>query len=100
MKATTWIIGRPAPGLSMLVRGQRPLAAKNNPIFDTAVSKLLCKFKLPGLDLETLADAQPKNVDALTSANLLAAEGMQAAARRHAEILRQTLTRLGAQCAI
>lgn len=68
--------------------------AGKNP-FEMDVTKMLGEFKLPGVDLEKIATAQRKNVEALTSANQLAAEGFQAVARRQAEILRQTLEEAG-----
>jgi phasin family protein len=71
------------------------MAVNRNPFLEMDVTKLLGEFKLPGVDLEKLAAAQRKNVEALTSANQLAAEGFQAIARRQAEILRQTLEQAG-----
>ena len=65
--------------------------ASRNPFLEMDVTKLMGEFKVPGVDLDKMADAQRKNVEALTSANQLAAEGFQAVARRQAEILRQTL---------
>ncbi len=67
------------------------MAAPRNPFLEMDVTKLMGEFKLPGVDLTKMADAQRKNVEALTSANQLAAEGFQAVARRQAEIMRQTL---------
>jgi phasin family protein len=71
------------------------MAVTRNPFLEMDALKLLGEFKLPGIDLEKLADAQRKNVEALTSANQLVAEGFQAVARRQAEILRQTLEQAG-----
>ena len=55
------------------------------------VTKLLGDFKVPGLDVETLVASQRKNIEALTQANKLAFEGVQAVFKRQVEILRQTL---------
>src|SRR3546814_7135371 len=51
-------------------------------------------FKLPNVDVDAVVAAQKKNIEALTSANQLAVEGMQAIAKRQAEILRQTVEEL------
>ncbi|HLN24515.1 MAG TPA: phasin family protein [Patescibacteria group bacterium] len=59
--------------------------------FDFDVTKLLGDFKVPGLDVETLVSSQRKNIEALTQANKLAFEGVQAVFKRQVEILRQTL---------
>ncbi|HEY4252013.1 MAG TPA: TIGR01841 family phasin [Roseomonas sp.] len=44
---------------------------------------------MPGL--EALANAQRRNLDALSAANRVALEGAQAVAKRHMEILQQTV---------
>jgi hypothetical protein len=49
----------------------------------------------PALDMGALVEAQRRNVEALTRANQVAAEGMQALAQRHAEMLRQGLDQAG-----
>ena len=67
------------------------MAGTRNPFLEMDVTKLMGEFKLPGVDLDKMADAQRKNVEALTAANQLAAEGFQAVARRQGEIMRQTL---------
>ncbi len=59
------------------------------------VTKMLGEFKMPGVDMDKMASAQRKNVEALTNANKLAAEGMQAITRRQSEIMRQTLEEAG-----
>jgi phasin family protein len=56
--------------------------------FDMDVTKLLGEFKVPGMDVEAVMSSQRKNVEALTKANQLVIEGMQALARRQAEIVR------------
>jgi len=71
--------------------------AKNNPFFDvdmskfTDVSKLMAEFKIPGVDVDSVLATQQKNIQAVTAANQLAFEGMQAVFRRQSEILRQTV---------
>ena len=54
-------------------------------------TKFAEQFKLPGLDGNALLDAQRKNIEAITSANRIAVEGIQAVAQRQTEILRQTV---------
>jgi hypothetical protein len=46
------------------------------------VQKIFADFKIPGVDMEALLNAQKKNIAALTQANLHAVEGMQALAQR------------------
>lgn len=62
-----------------------------NPFLDFDVQKMMGEFKLPNVDVDAVVAAQKKNIEALTSANQLAVEGMQAIARRQAEIMRQTV---------
>ncbi len=62
-----------------------------NPFFDIDFTKIAADYKIPGLDVEALVGAQRRNIEAITAANQLAFEGLQAVGRRQAEILRQTL---------
>jgi phasin family protein len=55
------------------------------------ITKILEQFKLPGIDIQAVLDARRKDVEALTQANQIAYESMQALARREAEILQQTM---------
>lgn len=59
--------------------------------FDFDVSKYLGEFKMPGVDVESLVGSQRKNIEALSQANRLAYDGMQAVVKRQVEILRQTM---------
>jgi len=59
--------------------------------FDVDVSKAFAGFTFPGFDVESLVAAQRKNLEALTQANQLAVEGVQAIARRGVEITRQAV---------
>ena len=54
-------------------------------------TKLMGEFKLSGVDMEKVVASQRRNLEALTAANQLAVEGMQAIARRQAEIFRQVM---------
>jgi phasin family protein len=60
-----------------------------NGFFD--VSKAFGDFRLPGFDVEAIVTAQRKNLEALTQANQLAAEGVRALAQRQAEIVQQAI---------
>ncbi|MGE5518213.1 MAG: phasin family protein [Bacteroidota bacterium] len=55
------------------------------------MTKYLGDFKVPGMDIDSLVTSQRKNIEALTQANKLAFEGVQAVVKRQAEILRQTV---------
>lgn len=54
-------------------------------------SKMLKQYKLPGVDMDALVASQKKNLEALSSANRVAFEGLQAIAKRQAEILQETM---------
>ena len=54
-------------------------------------SNALKQYKLPNVDLDSVVASQKKNMEALTSANRVAFEGLQAVARRQAEILQETM---------
>src|SRR5262245_53538271 len=67
------------------------------PVWDVDFTKMLSEYKLPGIDLDAMLQAQRKNIEALTAANRTAAEGLQAFARRQSEILRQNMAELQSQ---
>lgn len=58
---------------------------------DMDVGKAFAGFTFPGLDVESIMAAQRKNLEALTQANQLAVEGVQAVARRQVELARQAV---------
>lgn len=60
-----------------------------NGFFDVDVGKAFSNFTIPGLDAETVISSQRKNIEALTQANQLAVEGVQAVTRRQVEIARE-----------
>jgi phasin family protein len=62
-----------------------------NPFGDMDFSKLVADFKMPSLDSEAVVDAYRKNIEALTTASQVAAEGMQAVVKRQAEIMHETM---------
>ncbi|WP_026870891.1 phasin family protein [Inquilinus limosus] len=71
--------------------------SKVPPVWDVDFTKVLSEFKLPGVDLDAVLQAQRKNIEALTAANRTAVEGLQAFARRQGEILRQNMAELQSQ---
>ncbi len=57
--------------------------------------KMFAEFRLPNLpDLEGLAQAQRRNLEALSAANRVALEGAQAVARRHMEIVQSAMAEM------
>ena len=67
------------------------MAKQPETAFDFDVTKLIGEFRVPGIDVETLVSSQRKNIEALSQANKLAFEGVQAVFKRQVEILRQAL---------
>ncbi len=52
-------------------------------------------MKMPGMpDFQAFADAQKRNLEALTTANKLALEGAQAVGRRNMEIIQQVMSEM------
>ncbi len=54
-------------------------------------ASVLERFQFPGVDLGAMLESQRKNVEALTRATQLAAEGATAVSRKQAEILREAM---------
>ncbi len=68
-------------------------AGGGSPDFD--FTRLLAEMKLPSMpDMQALTEANRRNVEALTAANRVALEGAQAVARRHMEIMQQSMTEM------
>ena len=67
------------------------MAKPSNPFADFDVTRMMAEFRVPGFDTDALLAAQRRNIEALTKANQLAAEGMQAVMKRQSEILRQAM---------
>ncbi len=58
-------------------------------------TRMLSDMKLPGLpEMQALMDAHRRNLETLTAANRVALEGAQAVARRHLEIMQQSMAEL------
>ena len=69
--------------------------SSGNPFLEFDLSKVLGDYKLPGLDVESILASQRKNIEAVTAANQLAIEGLQAVLRRQAEIVRSSVEEAG-----
>ncbi len=59
--------------------------ASQSPFMD--FGKMMEQFKLPGVDINAIVEAQRRDIEALTQANKQAYEGMQGLAQRQAEML-------------
>lgn len=75
---------------------------KTNPFYPFAnidfsnfdATKMMSDLRLPGVDMVALLATQRKNIEALTAANQMAVQGMQAVAKRQSEILAQTMAEI------
>ena len=56
-----------------------------NPFGD--LTKMIEKFKVPGIDMAAIIEARRKDIEALVESNKAAMEGMQAVGRKQAEML-------------
>ena len=64
--------------------------------FDFDMTKMVADFRFRPFDVEALMACQRRNIEALTQANQLTVEAVQAVARRQIEIARQTLEDMSA----
>lgn len=64
--------------------------AKNTP-FNMDITKIMSDFKMPMVDVQQIMAISRKNIEAMTAANQLAAEGVQAVLKRQAEIVQERL---------
>jgi phasin family protein len=69
--------------------------SSGNPFLEFDVTKVLGDFKVPGVDVDAILASQRKNIEAVTAANQLAIEGLQAVMRRQAEIVRASVEEAG-----
>jgi phasin family protein len=79
--------------------GANPFAQAFGYLTDAAeqITSLFSGIKLPAApDMETLLSAHQRNMEALSAVNRIALEGAQAVARRHTEIVHQTMSELSA----
>jgi phasin family protein len=68
-------------------------SSKSGADFDFA--RMFADMKFPAMvDLEALTTATRRNMEALTAANRVALEGAQAVARRHMEIMQQSMAEM------
>ena len=70
--------------------GTRTMSDARPNFFDFDVTKLFADFRFRPFDVEAIWAAQRRNIEALSQANQLAVEGVQAVARRHFELTRET----------
>ena len=64
----------------------------SSPFNTDEIMKMFGSMKMPNMpDFQTFAEAQKRNLDALTTANKLAMEGAQAVAKRNMEIVQQAM---------
>ncbi|HME27897.1 MAG TPA: phasin family protein [Acetobacteraceae bacterium] len=62
---------------------------------DMDFRKFFAEMKLPALpDMETLMGAHRRNMEAMSAANRVTLEGAQAVARRHMQIMQQSMSEL------
>jgi phasin family protein len=58
-------------------------------------TRMFAEMKLPAVpDMHAVMQAQKRNMEAMSAANRIAMEGAQAVARRHMEIMQQTMSEL------
>ena len=65
------------------------MAKTEMPFMD--INQLLEQFKIPGIDVAAIMESRRKDIEALTTANRQAYEGMQLLAQRQAEMLREAM---------
>ena len=65
------------------------MANETNPFGD--VTKMMEQFKMPGIDMTAIVQAQRKGIEALVEANKAAFESMQAMAKRQTEMMTEAM---------
>jgi phasin family protein len=58
--------------------------------------KMMGDFRLPGFDLQAMAQCQRRNIEAFTQANQMALEGTQEWMRRNLDLARETMEDMSA----
>ena len=69
---------------------------QTNPFMDFDFTKFTADFKVPGLDVNEVVEYQKKNLEAMTAANKVAFEGVQAVAQRQLELVKAAMDELTA----
>ena len=67
------------------------MAEPRTGFFDFDVSKIMSEFRFRPFDIDAVMAAQRRNLEALSQANQLAVDGVQAVARRQIEIAREAI---------
>ncbi|HEX7390561.1 MAG TPA: phasin family protein [Acidiphilium sp.] len=89
---------KPKPSAPESRKAEAAGSAYKAPKLDPGFAKAFGAMKLPAMpDMEIVVGAYRKNLEALSEANRVALEGAQAVARRHMEIMQQTMTDLTEQ---
>ena len=65
------------------------MANPTNPFGD--VTKMMEQFKMPGIDMTAIVQAQRKGIESLVEANKAAFESMQALAKRQTEMMTEAM---------
>ena len=65
------------------------MANQTNPFGD--VTKMMEQFKMPGIDMTAIVQAQRKGIESLVEANKAAFESMQAMAKRQTEMMTEAM---------
>ena len=75
-----------------MASGPQSKSGGTTPTPDREFTKFFAEMKLPALpDMESFLSASRKNLESLSAANRVALEGAQAVARRHMEIMQQSM---------
>lgn len=81
-------VGARTPASAAASKAGAPSGAGRQNLTVPDLQKFLNSFKLPGVDLKAIVDSGNADLKAVTLANRRALQGMQALARRQAEMLR------------
>ena len=69
---------------------------QTNPFLDFDFTKFATDFNVPGVDVAEIVEYQKKNFDAMTAANKVAFEAVQAVTQRQAELAKAAIDELTA----
>lgn len=79
----------PAKKTARKTAAAAPAASAKSPPLGGDLGKALAKFKLPGIDIAAIVEAQRKDMEALAEANRQAYEGIKALAERRNQMLKE-----------